>query len=271
MDFLGIGFWYEGFFYEKNYKKEIKNNLAIISEKIRQEKGIIKLINLDIEKKPTVYIFSPHPDDEILCCANTIKALRNKKIPVKIIIFTNGDAKDIDNKKSIEYGKIRKKESIRALSILDIEVSDIFFLGFPDGNLDELGDEIVSSPFTGKNKTDKNDYKSDIFYKKSALIQIIKEIFSKNPPKEIYIPSLKDTHNDHKFVGKIAREIIKKENLNIPIYQYIIHRNNPIKKDYFDDNKWNLIQIFNSQFHNSDNNYYNFMRRFAEIPEKFYQ
>ena len=92
-----------------------------------------------------ILVFSPHPDDAVLCCGGTIaKALKTKK-KVKVVFVTNGDAYSraaayLAKKKEkkllpadyINLGIILQKEALRAQRKLGLKKKDIISLSYPD-------------------------------------------------------------------------------------------------------------------------------------------
>ncbi|SFU65691.1 GlcNAc-PI de-N-acetylase [Butyrivibrio sp. INlla21] len=75
------------------------------------------------EEKKTMIIV-PHQDDELFLCGTVLGMLKGCKQNVYVVFTTNGD-----------YGcsfEIRKRESIKALSVFGIKSSNIIFLGYGD-------------------------------------------------------------------------------------------------------------------------------------------
>lgn len=132
-----------------------------------------------------IIIFTAHPDDH-LCCAGTIMYLKDLGFAATEVVFTGGENsmwlgnskinKEIDKEK---LKKRRKTEILKASKLIGIEKT--IFLGLPDGN-------VVRSPEVLK-----------------ILVEIIRE---ERPQISISINS-KDSHHDHKQVGKIAAEAIE--------------------------------------------------------------
>lgn len=70
-------------------------------------------------------VIIPHEDDEINLAGALIFDACRKKIPVKCVFLTNGDA---------EYPAfIRIHEAVKALKTLGVKEENIYFLGYPDG------------------------------------------------------------------------------------------------------------------------------------------
>lgn len=140
--------------------------------------------NKKLNKK--VILFTAHPDDH-LCCAGTIMYLNDLGFTATEVVFTGGEnsmwlgnfggGKEINKE---ELKNRRKTEILKASKLIGIEKT--IFLGLPDGN-------VARSP--------------EVLEK---LVEIIRE---ERPQIAISI-NPKDSHHDHKQVGKIASEAIER-------------------------------------------------------------
>ena len=79
-------------------------------------------------------IFSPHPDDETICCGGLIARKRAKNEDIYVIFMTDGryGTKNQQLFGSKELIEIRKNEAIKALRILGVPSKNLIFLGFED-------------------------------------------------------------------------------------------------------------------------------------------
>lgn len=228
----------------------------------------------------TTLIMAPHPDDEILCCATTIQEKIAKGEKVKIVFWTSGDGKKSDfPSQSVAYGKQREGESVMAAEKLGLKKSDLFFLNFPDQGLEKLPHEgRFTSPYTTKDKTGNFAYFPRTPYNQNQLEFKIQKLINLFHPEEIYYPNpQKDKHPDHKSCGLTTEKILK-NNLHIEGHSYTIHAGNILSgknlpaesiaiTDVKIEEKFSLIQIFKTQFH--DEAHKKFLESFAFIPEKF--
>lgn len=93
-------------------------------------------------------IFSfAHPDDESVTSGGTIAKLTNAGITVKLICATKGEVGQLGNPPIATQptlGGVRAQELQEAAKILGIE--EIFFLGFVDGGLAGLPNNILTEP-----------------------------------------------------------------------------------------------------------------------------
>ena len=62
-------------------------NLLVFADQDR-----LSLPEVVLGKEDRILILAPHPDDEVLGCAGIIQKAVSKKVPVKIVFFTNGDS-----------------------------------------------------------------------------------------------------------------------------------------------------------------------------------
>lgn len=231
-----------------------------------------KLQNQEQEYSERVLIIAAHPDDEILCCSNAIKAALLRGAAVTVVFITDGDAKVLNNPKvSKAYGRERRKESQTAGKLMGLERENLIFLNFPDGLLSALGDTMLRSPYTGQERTNAGSHYPNIRYTQKNLKQKLTSILTHTKPTAIYIPSeLRDKHDDHQATGRIMKTVIKEKRLaTFPdVFEYAIHGQG-INREALavDETKLSLIQVFQSQMH--DLAHEAFLENFAYITETF--
>ncbi len=224
---------------------------------------------LRFQKPKTTVIFSPHPDDEILCCSNLIAEKKANNEDIKIIYTTNGDAlKGSDYQKAREYGKLRKRESREATTALGLGKSDLFFLGFPDGQLEKMEKwGSVRSTFTDQNKSLGGHAFPYSPYTRKRLKQNYSELLKRWNVSEIYLPSLYDQHPDHRVTASLLREVLEEQGLAPKIHSYRVHGQSFSNGTEIDQQKLKLIRIFESQFWTPA--HVKFMEQFAKTRETF--
>ena len=222
--------------------------------------------------KPTTVIVAPHPDDEILCCSHKITEKIANGEKVKIIFITNGDGKENTSFTNARlYGEQRQRESRTTAQLLGLQDSDLYFLGFPDGELETLNDEgQVRSRFTNLQASSLGNHFVGSPYTKDALKRNLMVLFNRLNPDEIIIPSEEDTHPDHAVAAEIIKEVLaEKQNYSPEILEYLVHSKkfSKIEKTKLDLNKLKLIHVFKTQFH--DIFHKDFMEQWAWVEEKF--
>ncbi len=122
--------------------------------------------------KNNILVVAAHPDDEALGCSGTLALHSLKNDNISIVFMTNGVSSRNLNESKNEANK-RKKNSIRASKILDIKEKNIFFLNYPDNQMDTV-----------------------------PLLEIVKEIekiINKCNPNIVYTHFKNDLNIDHKI------------------------------------------------------------------------
>lgn len=118
-------------------------------------------------------VIAPHPDDEAIGCASFF---RNRQVK-KLIVVTDGGIQTIRKTMGNEkYVLKRQKESLTFASRFGVNLKNIYFLGYHDGQLNRI--EI-----------------KELFQKIAPLIK---------PEEILLIPSNLDGHQDHQYVSKLG-------------------------------------------------------------------
>src|ERR1700722_13358005 len=88
--------------------------------------AVAQNVELDkIEQKP-ILLFSPHPDDDMFCCAGTLALMARHRNNIHIFLYTNGDKGSYDPEMSSEnLSAIRAKEEENASRIVGIPADHI--------------------------------------------------------------------------------------------------------------------------------------------------
>jgi len=184
-------------------------------------------------------VFAPHCDDETLGSGSYIAKAIESGAQVKVAIVTNGDGhrfstieefKKIypNSQDYIKSGYIRQDESRRALGVLGLK-TNIVFLGYPDGGIDNLFNRnwqsSYKSPYT-KTETSPydNSFRSGVTYQGVNLYDDISKIVVDFSPTIVILPSPEDMHPDHKatswFVDKV---ITDNPSIKTHKYYYLVH------------------------------------------------
>jgi LmbE family N-acetylglucosaminyl deacetylase len=136
-----------------------------------------------------VLVFSPHPDDESIGIGGYIaQSIENGAI-VEIVLVTNGD---FHGNEQVRYAEFKK-----ATHILGVPESNLVFLGFPDGKLDEIDPAVFS-------------------------VNLQSQIEQFNPNIIIY-PDVQDANPDHSTIGKAVQKILAADPQQIISYEYLVH------------------------------------------------
>jgi LmbE family N-acetylglucosaminyl deacetylase len=99
--------------------------------------ALAQRVELDKIEQKTILLFSPHPDDDMFCCAGTLALMARHRNNIHIFLYTNGDKGSYDPEMSSEHlSAIRAKEEENASKILGIPAANIHWLEFHDGLLE---------------------------------------------------------------------------------------------------------------------------------------
>jgi N-acetylglucosamine malate deacetylase 1 len=143
-------------------------------------------------------VFSPHQDDETFGCGGMIAQKRELGISVVVVFLTDGRGSgDFDSQNKIV--QIRKQEAVKALEILGVESSKIYFLEKPDGHLPNLNYE-----------------------ERQQTIEQVAELIKIYQPEEVYAPHRKDCHKDHEATFELVKVAIAQTGLVTELLQYPI-------------------------------------------------
>jgi LmbE family N-acetylglucosaminyl deacetylase len=134
-------------------------------------------------------MISPHDDDAVLGAGLLIQLAKREKVPVHILIVTDGSMGycSLDEKDSI--AEIRRNESFECYQSLGVPKKNIIWLGFPDcqlsnhrGRRPAVGDDPVAiSGFTGM---------------QNAFTYHLRKI----KPSQCFLPTWNDLHPDHRII-----------------------------------------------------------------------
>ena len=136
-----------------------------------------------------VLVFSPHPDDESIGVGGYIAQSIENGADVEIVLVTNGN---FHGNQQVRYAEFRK-----ATHILGVPESNVVFLSFPDGKLDELDPAVLS-------------------------VALQSQIEQFNPNIIIY-PDVQDANPDHSTIGKAVQKILAADPQQITSYEYLVH------------------------------------------------
>ena len=94
-------------------------------------------VRLDQMEQKTILLFSPHPDDDMFCCAGTLALMGRHRNNIHIFLYTDGDKGSLDPEMSSRrMASIRMNEEESASRILGIPPANIHWLEYHDGMLE---------------------------------------------------------------------------------------------------------------------------------------
>ena len=176
----------------------------------------------EISYLPTL-IIAPHPDDETLGVGGLIAFKKEKKVPVKVIFFTSGEASHISccNISKEDVASVRRQQALGATAYLGLNSGEIVWQDLQDGKI----------PCDGESRF-------------GGSVRDLAEIFQNEKPAEIYCPHPNDGWADHRAATEIILSAVQVSRIETRIIYYIIWAwyNAPsTSKRFFNwDNAWKL-------------------------------
>lgn len=191
-----------------------------------------------------VLILAPHPDDEAIGCAGVIQQALAAGAKVRITYLTNGDHNQIAfivyekrltlrKGEFIYMGEVRRKEAIKAMSLLGLQEKDLVFLGYPD-----FGTFTIFNQFWQAQKSFRSfltrisavPYKEDLSFQApyvgESVLKDMEKVISDFRPNKIFVSHPADTNVDHRALYLFMQIALQDLSKDIPapkIYPYLIH------------------------------------------------
>jgi LmbE family N-acetylglucosaminyl deacetylase len=145
--------------------------------------------------------FAPHDDDSVISLGMIIREARQQDIPVRIIVVTDGQNGYVSLHDKPTIVARRVAETYASYELLGVDRSDIVFLNFPDGGLQNYygrqvareGDPADEHGFTGLENHFVRELRRRVMIGAEAVA-----------PTRVFVPSAADYHQDHVAV---AREV----------------------------------------------------------------
>ncbi len=192
-----------------------------------------------------ILVISSHPDDEIITAGGYLFEAVRLGAQVYVVLLTNGDANRFSavilgetlrlrQEDLRKEGKLRMIESIEALNKVGVSERNIYFLGFPDKELQSLlkdnWNTAKVSKYTGFNRSlYDGSYRAGTPYTGHNLVELLREIILEVDPTILITHHQKDKNLDHvstyKFVKIALGEIFGRELLQESprLYTVLVH------------------------------------------------
>ena len=196
------------------------------------------------KKNERILILAPHPDDESIACAGIIQKALKAGAQVRIVYLTNGDhnefafivyEKRITMRQGafIYMGKLRQKESTKAMKFLGLSEKDLVFLGYPDYGTFEIFCKYWQTlkPFRDRlTRISSVPYKESPsygakYYGENILSDLTKQILDYQPDK-IFVSHPADVNVDHKALYlflQVALSDLEARIAKPEVYPYLVH------------------------------------------------
>lgn len=145
--------------------------------------------------------FAPHDDDAAISVGLLIAEARRQNIPVRIIVVTDGRNGYVSLRDRANIIERRAEETYASYAELGVSRTEIVFLNFPDGNLQNFYGRRVAH--TGE-PTDAHGFTGLENHFVRELRRRVKMNGFDVSPSRVFVPSAADYHQDHVAV---AREV----------------------------------------------------------------
>lgn len=192
-----------------------------------------------LDSSTSLLVVSPHPDDETLCCAGLIRRVLEAGGHVSVVWITSGDGSTLSmlfTEKSIlkpvekvhDLAAKRMLEARTATSILGVDHTQQYFLGYPDGGILDLitthRSTVLLAKFTGETRV---PYSEAVFpghpYTGDSLEKDFEAVLTRVQPNLILAPSPADTHPDHQATGILTRSVLTRRGELTKVRFWIVH------------------------------------------------
>lgn len=167
-----------------------------------------------------VLLLSPHPDDEVLCCAGMLQQAVRSGAQVYVTWLTSGDGFEWDvvllsrtpdpgDRAMLELGRRRMGEARAAARVLGIPAANLRFLGYPDQGLQRMFLDYYYEPYTSpRTGASAVPYAGTLSlgaaYTGENLERDLERLVESVRPTLVLAPSPEDAHGDHRTTGDLV-------------------------------------------------------------------
>ena len=180
----------------------------------------------------SILIFCAHEDDDT-AHPEIIRAAVENHIPIHFVYFTSGDAGGCDRyfmhscdaARALEFGEVRMDEARASLGHLGVPADNIYFLGLPDGGMEQIWKNYPASaqPYLSVLLASEHSPYADaavpnLPYARDAVLQATRGFIERFQPDMIITGHPDERHVDHRtnnwFVVKAMQELVKQGKLS---------------------------------------------------------
>ena len=131
-----------------------------------------------------IMVLAPHPDDESLGCGALLAHAFSAGTGARIVCLTDGSASHRGSRRypPARLASLRRCELADAIRCLGGDLSDILWLGEPDG------------------QSERSD-------RKASVIRLLIRLSARLGARSIFAPLASDPHSDHRAAAAIAAEV----------------------------------------------------------------
>jgi LmbE family N-acetylglucosaminyl deacetylase len=180
----------------------------------------------------SILVFCAHQDDETNH-PGLIRAAVENDIPIHFVYFTAGDAGGCDRyymhscdaARAMDFGETRMGETRASLAHLGISRETIFFLGLPDGGLEQIwkkhpkaSDPYLSVLLASDHAPYREAAIPNLPYARESMINAAREFITRYQPDLIVTGHPDERHVDHRtnnwIVVKAMQELLREKKIS---------------------------------------------------------
>lgn len=203
-------------------------------------------LRLGSSAETRLLVVAPHPDDEAIGAAGLMQRVLSTGGRVHVVVMTSGDAfpQAVETAERIpnpepedfqKFGRMRERESERALARIGLERSDITFLGFPDEGLCPLASSYLAtkeplvSPYTLRHVPPPDEQVlRGVSYRGIDVRTELENLLTTYRPTLVAMPDAEDEHPDHCatyiFMHDALAEVARTHAMDPPrVLRYVVH------------------------------------------------
>jgi LmbE family N-acetylglucosaminyl deacetylase len=174
----------------------------------------------------SILIFCAHEDDDT-AHPEIIRAAVENNIPLHVVYFTSGDAGGCDRyymhscdaERAMDFGEVRMNEARASLKHLGVSEENIFFLGLPDGGMEQIwarnqnsDKPYLSVLLASEHSPYRDSAVPNLPYARDAVLRATKDFIVKYKPALIITGHPDERHVDHRtnnwIVVKAMQELL---------------------------------------------------------------
>lgn len=216
-------------------------NLPLLSQVFDQNTDVVAALPqaAAFRRGERVLIFSPHPDDETLCCAGMIQQAQGAGAAVYIVWATAGDGFEFaaavsqrtlrpSHQDMRALGLLRTREARRAAAVLGVPASHTFMLGYPDSGLFSLFTTHFEEPYTAPRTGAASVYVTgartpNAPFSGRALEADLNKVLDIVRPDLVLAPAPQDFHPDHRTLSYIALRLLAARHQETRLRFWVVH------------------------------------------------
>jgi LmbE family N-acetylglucosaminyl deacetylase len=142
--------------------------------------------------KERFLFISPHDDDAVIGGGLMIQLALREKVPVYVLIVTDGSMGYCHKDEADSISDIRRRETFACYRKLGVPKDNIIWMGFPDCNL---------AAFLGRRRAHAGLPERVILEGHTGLQNAFTYYLRKVQPTQVFIPTSADLHPDHRMVN----------------------------------------------------------------------